>query len=342
MFLSSEALFRLYYFGPDALLSPWNYSPESILRTGLVKSVPDPAVGWRMRENASGYLKGARLSTNEYGMRGPSITIDKPPGTIRLAVLGRSISLGTGVDDDEVYTSRLQRLLDRFQPGRYQVLNFSVGGYDTSQALDSYEQYVAPFDVDMILIPQTVGTILSKTNIRPRRIPKAPLWTNLRWHLRHFFIYRAALATWLRYMSRTSYYSWSGRQRGASRQGPNWVRTADLIREFAHRRCAEGVPVVVVLWHAAGWHADEDTERVREALENAVGTSILDTREVIDGNYIAKNAIYYGENHPDAAQHERYAKAIFKWFTNRRASPVSQSACRTHRQPRRRAALREE
>src|SRR5207249_10150653 len=66
-----------------------------------------PADAWLERELIPGWrgealADGRPLTINNFGMRDrPDRTLEKPPGTCRLAVVGSSIVMGFGVGDDE-------------------------------------------------------------------------------------------------------------------------------------------------------------------------------------------------------------------------------------------------
>jgi hypothetical protein len=75
----------------------------------------------------TGEINGVPLSINRHGMRDrPDRTVEKPPGTWRLAVVGSSVVMGYGVADDEPFPRVLE---DTLAGGgrRVEVLNFGTG-----------------------------------------------------------------------------------------------------------------------------------------------------------------------------------------------------------------------
>lgn len=95
-----------------------------------------PADAWLERELIPGWsgpalADGRRLTINRLGMRDrPDRTLEKPPGTCRLAVVGSSIVMGFGVGDDETFPRLLEDRLNVDPPVagcRYEVLNFGTG-----------------------------------------------------------------------------------------------------------------------------------------------------------------------------------------------------------------------
>ena len=63
-------------------------------------------------------MAGSRLTINRLGMRDrPDRTVEKPPDTCRVAVVGSSVVMGYGVGDDETFTRLLEdRLNARRRP----------------------------------------------------------------------------------------------------------------------------------------------------------------------------------------------------------------------------------
>jgi hypothetical protein len=101
-----------------------------------------------------GIHKEASFSTNSHGMRDREYSLEKPPDTYRIALLGASHDAGSGVNDGEAYESVLEDLLNanrRNSSQRFEVLNFSVDGYSPVQKLTASEMRVPAFQPDVIL-----------------------------------------------------------------------------------------------------------------------------------------------------------------------------------------------
>lgn len=317
-----EAGFRLHYFGVEALLHPVAYNPVGFLRTGFVEVDPDPAVAWRIRPSATGVFKGARFSSNEHGLRSPPVGKEKPPGEYRIAVLGASVTMGSGVDDEEVYARRLQALLDRDYPGRFRVINFAVGGYELNQIIAAYERVVKPFSPDIVLLPMTVRAFLERT--KTVQWPLSFAWfepTELRSYMEHFFI-SLALRKWFSEFA-GAHLSTDWRKLAPAAEESKFstidyesVKTTELLLPFLEKRSAEDVDVVITLLKSP-WDLPEPYRRaalhvVRKELENVDRVSLIDTAEHIARDITLADTVYYGEKHPDATVHEEFARAIYQ------------------------------
>ena len=76
-------------------------------------------------------LMGVEISLNNLGNRGPNILPVKGPNERRILVMGSSITMGWGVPQHQVFTSKLQSTLNQVMPTRYHIENAGVGNYNT-------------------------------------------------------------------------------------------------------------------------------------------------------------------------------------------------------------------
>ncbi len=112
-------------------------------------------------------FQGVQVTTNSLGMRGPERVIEKPPGTLRVALLGDSFAFGWGVEQKEgfaqIIEDRMNSTLRSLNssgekvkkiglPQRVEVLNFGVPGYSTFQETALFKERAMPFSPDAVLI----------------------------------------------------------------------------------------------------------------------------------------------------------------------------------------------
>lgn len=104
--------------------------------------------GWR------GTLGSSTLHVNQLGMRDrDDVARIKPPGACRIALVGSSVVMGYGVDDQEVFKQLLEDRLNaaEAQGGRrYELLNFGVGLTHAIHRRTIIEQKVFGFQPDAI------------------------------------------------------------------------------------------------------------------------------------------------------------------------------------------------
>lgn len=94
------------------------------------------------------------FETNSDGFRDDEHTLAKPPGSLRIAVLGDSIVAGLNNADRElIFSERLEALLNGGRgTGRYEVLNLGVGGYHTLQEVEMLRVKGLAYQPDVVLL----------------------------------------------------------------------------------------------------------------------------------------------------------------------------------------------
>jgi D-alanyl-lipoteichoic acid acyltransferase DltB (MBOAT superfamily) len=144
--------------------TPADWVPLS--KTDLPARVDD-CRGYVLRGSQRTMFKRALLTTNEWGMRDKAYTKAKPAGVFRIALLGASPEMGSGVADGENYESVLEEMLNRERPGgptlRYEVLNFAVAGYGVVQEAAKLEREIFEFEPDVVLVAAHDGGDLAVT-----------------------------------------------------------------------------------------------------------------------------------------------------------------------------------
>jgi hypothetical protein len=121
--------------------------------------VYDPTLGWAGKPNVDDTFDifdcHHRVHQNRYGFRGPAVDFERT-GARRLVVLGDSFVWGLGVEDDEIFTSRLAR--ESSPP--IEVVNLGVSGYGTDQEFLLWKQLGQRFQPDVVLLVVTPWTDL--------------------------------------------------------------------------------------------------------------------------------------------------------------------------------------
>ncbi len=110
--------------------------------------------------------RGAPFVTNSRGMQDREYTEEKAAGTFRMALVGSSHDAGSGVPPDETYENLVESMLnDRWgsDERRYEILNFSVGGFGPLQKLAKVEREVLQFEPDVVLYAASSTEVLWAT-----------------------------------------------------------------------------------------------------------------------------------------------------------------------------------
>jgi hypothetical protein len=128
----------------------------------------DRYVGWKLKPGASGWQTSegrALIEVNRDGFRGPDYPLKKPPGTLRIAVLGDSFTEAQQVALDDTFCAVAQHDLQAQCPfvvggnerpqrlfTQVEVINFGCDGYGTAQELLTLRHWVWRYSPDVVVL----------------------------------------------------------------------------------------------------------------------------------------------------------------------------------------------
>ena len=108
-------------------------------------------------------FKGSLFSTNSLGLRDREYAVETPPGVHRIALIGDSRAMGTGVRDEQTFENLLEDSLNERFGGKVEILNFGVAGYDAFQKTIALDRATSQFK------PVTVLYLAHNTELELRR-----------------------------------------------------------------------------------------------------------------------------------------------------------------------------
>jgi hypothetical protein len=120
--------------------------------------VADELAGLRLRAGAEGWYRSegeAYVRVNSHGWRDAERTLQRPAGSVRIAVLGDSFTEALQVPLEKTFAARLERDLNACRPfgeQRVEVLNFGVSSYGTAQQLLTLRHRVWQYDPQVVLL----------------------------------------------------------------------------------------------------------------------------------------------------------------------------------------------
>jgi hypothetical protein len=114
----------------------------------------DAVLGQRLAANYDGWFAGVPAHTNALGFRDPrDYSIDKPPNTFRILVLGDSVTFGHGALFETTYPYLLEQRLKAWRPGiNWEVWNLGVPGYNTAQELAYLHEAGPRYQPDLVIV----------------------------------------------------------------------------------------------------------------------------------------------------------------------------------------------
>jgi lysophospholipase L1-like esterase len=158
----------------------------------------NPELVYEMKPSFSTYDKGVLVMTNGWGIRDREYSLLKPPGVVRIAVIGDSVAFGPRLKSEDTFSKLLEVRLNSLQPGRYEVINFSVIGYNSAQEEIVLKEKVISTKPDVVILAfcmnddtytDGLGDLarqMHPSSIGPRLHSKLLSYLLHRWERRHF------------------------------------------------------------------------------------------------------------------------------------------------------------
>jgi hypothetical protein len=143
--------------------------------------IVDQDVGYSLRPNAEGWWKREGLTyvrINSHGFRDREHTIAKPPGTLRIAVLGDSFTEAFQVPQEKAFWSVIERSLQDCHTAdglKVEVLAFGVTGFSTARELILLQRRVWQYSPDVIVLLITTGNDIRDNSRTLNAYPNHPL-----------------------------------------------------------------------------------------------------------------------------------------------------------------------
>jgi hypothetical protein len=118
----------------------------------LIRRHPDDRIVYELRPGTRARYLGQPVRINALGMRDDETSVRKPPGRFRILALGDSHLFGWAVGQDDSFAQQLEQRLEALAPGRFEVLNAGVPGYNTVMEARYLELNVDALAPDLVLV----------------------------------------------------------------------------------------------------------------------------------------------------------------------------------------------
>jgi len=287
----------------------------NIHQIDAIRNLPGDPLQFELKPNIERTLFGRRFSTNAYGLRDRPTTLEKPPGTFRIALLGSSMDMGWGVGTEETYENLLEDWLNAHArklklSRRFEVQNFAVAAYSPLNRLESFERKALTFKPDMVIYSSTLLDVrlleiylenLLKTRVRPSDPRLLALLDSA-----------GLAAADLRLNGKKDF---ANKPRVKAKIGPIlWPMTDAVVGRLADDCRARGLPLVGVLIPRVS-DTDENTRRAEQVARH-VGVAarhsvpMIDLSASYDGQDPAELEIATWDDHPNALGHRVLFKGL--------------------------------
>ena len=295
-----ETAYRFYLFGWDAFSTEKVNSVNALGLSGLLQPSSNTDLVFELKPNVDRYFKLVPFQTNSQGLRDKEYALDKPTGVFRVAVLGDSFTLPSGVAIEDAFHSLLE---DRLNLGkestRYEFINFAVGAYTLQQYLSAIRHRAMEYDPDLILIGFCAGNdhkVFLPDRFPDRYRPKG----------RTYPFYGSFVVNAVALKLQESQVE-EERGRLTDRQARYLERVFGELAAFSE---AEEIPVVLVYLS----NQEENYQTIEElALANGI-EHFLDVSSAFRGTKLSDYRILPIDNHPNAKAHRIFADRTYEYL----------------------------
>ncbi len=145
-----ELVLRLFWAAPEVPTLRFRFANTMDQELGLEGLFqPDEKTFWSLRPGAR--HPEAKDVITSGGLRGPERPAAKPPGTLRIAVLGDSCTFGIRLADPKTFGRRLEASLER-EGARVEVWNGGVPGFTIYQGLVHFRERLRTLQPDVVVL----------------------------------------------------------------------------------------------------------------------------------------------------------------------------------------------
>lgn len=258
------------------------------------------------------------VATNSYGFFDREHSLQKPPGTTRIAILGDSVARGWGVSRDQRFDHLLESQLNREGGGHFEVLNFAVPGYRLTQMFEVALEKAQHWQPDVYLVTMTELTV-------------GPVWGD---HV----VQLVENGADLKYPLLQDLVRDSGLRKGDDPALSQWklsgYRNAalrDILLQLKSRAEQQSARVIVVLMPDAEDVAFTEHRFVGvHALLSNSGIPVVDLLDAFAGTDVDSMRVLWYDPHPNAMGHRLIATELYDKL---RQQPEAWSALTGQSQP---------
>ena len=147
-FIGSEIFVRYVIDdGMEYNLEMWKYARQ------LKRVSEDPQQGHKHIPSRSALLMGVDVAINSHGHRNKEVAIEKSPDSVRVIMLGDSLTFGWGVSAKDTVSEQLEAHLNANGAGkRFEVINTGIGNTNTEMQVARFLGDEAKFSPDIVVL----------------------------------------------------------------------------------------------------------------------------------------------------------------------------------------------
>jgi lysophospholipase L1-like esterase len=256
-------------------------------------------------------VRGIDYRFNARGLRGGEVAVPKPAGRTRVMILGDSVVLGWGVEEDSLFIDRLQRRIDPTAE-RIELIGAGCGEWNTRNEWEWLRTRGFDLEPDAVLLvvvnndldPKTTGrtAVPREELLAAERSRGAGLFSRA-WGKLARRTYLGGYAQYIRKASGTR----ARRAAMPADDDPRWVDARMALDDMVAACAQRGVAFSACLYtHAEGVAAQPVLEKFRAHLEGSGVTPVFMPERLFDKRY----RLSVVDTHANAAGHGLMGDAL--------------------------------
>ncbi len=155
--LVCELIMRIFYGTPSSEMAHFSLSQSKYYQRDN-EMMFAPRKNIRGEHNKKGSFSST-FQTNSRGLRDKEYKLNKTEGIKRIVVLGDSFTWGFGVNNDEIYTERLESILPNTE-----VINLGVTAYQLWQEIIYLKREGIKYHPDIVIVGFSLNDIWRESN----------------------------------------------------------------------------------------------------------------------------------------------------------------------------------
>jgi hypothetical protein len=314
LFAALESTSRLSLFGLAGLDPRRVPFTRGLTPPGLWTST---AQDYRYVPHLDVFANLVRLKTNSQGFRDKEYSLERSRDTFRVAVVGSSFTVPSGVEIEHAFHSVLEeRFSEEHAPTTYEFINFATIIMGPKQVLGRLRKHALAYDPDLILVSAT-RAVVPYYLIEPSGSP-AGRSRDKQWpppglvklgKSKKGMGFRSYLLT--RWNQKTARMKQPQRPMEPPPTGP---KPNDIVKKFGDISRKTGIPIVIVRleYDPDAIHPGEDRLAARVVDE---GMYYVNTRDAFRGTTPRDFWVHSLDSHPNARAHAIFADVLGEFLS---------------------------
>jgi hypothetical protein len=300
-----EACLRFVYFGMDAFSPAKMNSYSLIINSNHTKPAANTDIYYELKPDLETLLRGKRLTTNSRGLADKEYSLNKPDHTFRIAVVGSSWTMATGVEAESTYHALLENMLQSQPRENIEIINFGVEHYGLGEMIATTKHKALTYDPDMIIfaITATTPSILWEDDHPPfkRTDTTPPFWQS--------YLLQSVMGLF----GKETYKKYR-RPQAATERGAYSRQTQRSIDELAKLTQGKDIAVVILWLTYREAHLSEVIMRISGELAGNYGFTFMSINLEAEARIhnVKDKVITAKDTHPNETGHKLIADRIYK------------------------------